>query len=349
MRADEKRLRQVLLNLLSNAVKFTDRGAGDAAACASRRRRAGCASRCRTPASASSAEQLGRIFQPFEQVGRGAAPSGGTGLGLAISRQFVRLMGGDIQVESRVGARQHLLVRDRGAGGDGRDGRRDLTVLVIGYPGPRKKVLVVDDVAENRAVVVDMLGPLGFEMSEAASGREGLEKARTLRPDLILMDIVMPEMDGLEATRRLRRQPALEEVPIIAVSASTSGRNREDSLAAGMNAFLPKPITLDAAAGTDGRPVEAHLDSRAAGDPSLERDEAGSLVVPAEEEMEILYRLARMGNMQDILQRATYLSELDARYRPFANQLSALAKGYQSKAILRLIERHLASTPDEAR
>ena len=81
---------------------------------------------------------------------------------------------------------------------------------------------MVDDVAENRAVVVEMLGPLGFEMVEAVNGREGLKKAQALRPDLILMDIVMPEMDGLEATRRLRRLRALKDVPIIAVSASVS-------------------------------------------------------------------------------------------------------------------------------
>ena len=121
---------------------------------------------------------------------------------------------------------------------------------------------MVDDVAENRAVVVDMLTPLGFEMVEAANGREGLEIAQSLRPDLILMDIVMPEMDGLEATRRLRQLPAFKDVPIIAISASVSASEASKCLAAGMNAFLPKPIDVDKLLSQIATAVAAGLDLR---------------------------------------------------------------------------------------
>ena len=89
---------------------------------------------------------------------------------------------------------------------------------------------------------VDMLRQVGFEMSEAANGEMGLEQAQALQPDLILMDIRMPGMDGLETTRRLRALPALKNVPVVALSASASGSDREQTLMAGMNAFLPKPI-----------------------------------------------------------------------------------------------------------
>jgi CheY-like chemotaxis protein len=250
-------------------------------------------------------------------------------------------MGADIQVESRVGQGSTFWFELEVPVVKGELAAAPAEGVVTGYQGPRRKVLVVDDVAKNRAVMVDMLGPLGFEMIEAGSGREGLEKAQVLQPDLILMDIVMPEMDGLETTRRLRRQPALKEVPIIAVSASASGRTQEDSVAAGMNAFLPKPIFLDALLTRIASLLTLTWTCEVP-KPSAEQEEAGPLVAPPEQEMETLHQLARIGNMQDILQRATYLSELDERYLPFANQLRVLANGYQSKAILSLIERHLA-------
>jgi CheY-like chemotaxis protein len=117
--------------------------------------------------------------------------------------------------------------------------------LVTGYKGPPKKVLVVDDVAANRAMAVDMLRPLGFDVVEAVNGTEALHKAQAARPDWILMDMVMPEMDGLEATRRLRQLPGLKSVPIIAMSASASDSDERKSLAAGANAFVPKPIDVD--------------------------------------------------------------------------------------------------------
>jgi CheY-like chemotaxis protein len=181
------------------------------------------------------------IFQPFSQVGSTQLRPGGTGLGLAISRQFVRLMGSDLEVESRVG--------------QGSVFRFTLEVEVVneplaaasadritGYAGCRRRVLVVDDLEENRAVVRDMLGQLGFEVCEAADGLEALERIQSLRPDLILMDMVMPNVDGLEAIRRLRQRPDSAELPVITVSASASSCDEESALAAGANAFLPKPI-----------------------------------------------------------------------------------------------------------
>ena len=166
---------------------------------------------------------------------------------------------------------------------------------MTGYAGPRKKVLVVDDVAENRAVATDMLTPLGFEVVEAANGREGLEMAQRLRPDLILMDIVMPEMDGLEATRRLRELPAFKDVPIIAMSASVSASDSEKFLAAGMNAFSPKPIDVDRLLGQIATVLQLDWVYELPEEESSSELDASEevLVVPPRQEMEVLYRLAR--------------------------------------------------------
>ena len=344
IRADEKRLRQALLNLLANAVKFTDRGQ------VSLHVRFSPPTRLRFEVQDTGIgireDQLESIFQPFEQGGEAQRRLGGSGLGLAISQRFVRLMGGDIQVESRIGQGSTFWFELELPVVEVEIATAPAAGIVTGYQGPRKKVLIVDDVAENRAVLVDMLGPLGFQMAEAENGSEGLEKAQTLRPDLILMDIVMPEMGGLEATRRLRQLPAQKEVPIIAVSASTSGGDKESSLAAGVNAFQPKPIDFGILLAQIASLLKLNWTyALPPAGPAQEHEATGPLLAPPAQEMKILHRLAREGNMRDIAQRAAHLVELDERYRPFADQLRVLAKGYQSKAILSLVERHLERSP----
>jgi CheY-like chemotaxis protein len=159
---------------------------------------------------------------------------------------------------------------------------------------------------------------------------------------LILMDSVMPETDGLEATRRLRQLPGLREVPIIAISANASGSNEATALAAGADAFLPKPIDLSGLLAQVGDLLKLQwtCELRESG-PAARDDAPGRLVAPPAHELSVLHRLALLGNMRDIAQEAAYLSELDERYGAFADELKSLAKGYQSKAILRLVERHM--------
>ena len=339
LRADEKRLRQVLLNLLSNAVKFTDHGRVTL-----RVRFAPPARLCfevHDSGVGIAADQLETIFAPFEQTGDTQRRLAGTGLGLAISRQYVRLMGGEIQVESQPGQgstfRFEVEAQPVQAAAAVPASR-----TVTGYAGPRKKVLVVDDIAENRAVVIDLLTPLGFEVTGAANGREGLETAQHVRPHLILMDIAMPELDGLAATRCLRQLEAFREVPILALSASVSASDSEQSLVAGMNAFLPKPVDADKLLEQMARllRLEWTYGATKAEAPS----ETGPIIVPPTDEMEVLYRLALLGNMRDIMAQADRLARLDERYRPFANQLSSLAQDYQSKAVLRLVKEHWQSS-----
>ncbi|WP_161974683.1 ATP-binding protein [Piscinibacter terrae] len=241
--ADEKQLRQVLLNLLGNAAKFTDQG--------SVRLKVQCVSQEESAAVLHfevidsgvgvSADDMKTLFRPFQQVGAMERRRGGTGLGLAISRQLVRLMGGDIGVESDLGhgsrfwfelrlplaRKQAAIIADR---------------IATGYEGERKSVLVVDDVEENRALLVDMLRPLGFLTYEAHNGHEGVERALVLRPDMIFMDNVMPVMSGLDATRRLRGMPDFQNVPVIAISASASKADKDKAVEAGATDFLPKPF-----------------------------------------------------------------------------------------------------------
>jgi signal transduction histidine kinase len=245
IRADERRLRQVLLNLLDNAVKFTDRGQ------VVLRVRFTAPTRLRIEVEDTgigmSEEQVARLFQPFEQVGDAHRRSGGTGLGLVISRQFVRLMGGDIHVKSRLGAGNLFWFEIDVPTGRWSAPEVPLAErVVVGYRGPRKKVLVVDDVAENRAVLVEALSRLGFEVAQAAGGYDGLAQAQAAPPDLVLLDIVMPDIGGIEVIERLRRLPAFDATPIVAVSASATPDTESRTIAAGANAFLSKPVDVKA-------------------------------------------------------------------------------------------------------
>ena len=343
IQADEQRLRQVLLNLLSNAIKFTDRGQ------VRLRVRYFPPSRLRFEVQDTGIgidqDQLETIFQPFEQVGEMQRRLGGTGLGLAISRQFVQMMGGEIRVDSHVGQGSTFWFELDAPVVHAGMAPPSAEFVVAGYAGSRKKILVVDDVAENRAMVIDMLSPLGFEMAEAVNGRDGLEKARIERPDLILMDLVMPVMDGPEAMRRLRRLPGFNGISIIAVSASATDSDQRRSLAAGANAFLPKPIILSQLLTEIGALLKLKwIEEPPAAPHPPEPQAVGELVVPPAKEMEDLHHLAKMGNMQEILRRAEHVAELDERYRPFVDQLSQLAKAYRSKAILSLVEQYMEKT-----
>ncbi len=343
---DEKRLRQVLLNLLGNAVKFTDAGQVNlyvsvAAAEAGRTR---LRFDVHDTGVGMQQDQFETIFQPFEQVGDVQHRFGGTGLGLSISRQLVRLMGSDIRVSSQFGLGSvfsfELTVPLADAAIAARPPRRRLS----GYQGPVKKLLIVDDVEANRAMLADLLSGLGFAILEAADGQEGLEQAQAAWPHLILMDIMMPVMDGLEATRRIRRNPDLMQVPIIAVSASATPEDLEDSMAAGANAFMTKPIDQDDLLLQIGRFLGlVWIEDQGRAQPEAETpgESSGPLLAPPPEELEVLYDLALAGNMRDIRRHAAHIATLGAQYQPFADKLSLLAKGYQSKAIVEMVEQYV--------
>jgi CheY-like chemotaxis protein len=199
--------------------------------------------------------------------------------------------------------------------------------------------LIVDDVPQNRAMLMDALTPLGFEVSDATNGQEGLAQAESIRPDLIVMDVTMPVMDGLEATRRIRLLPGLAQVPIIVVTASATREDESRSYAAGARTFIAKPIDEEVLLKAIGQHLaltwtyEEPAQAAAAW-------EASDIVVPPGDEIEFLHRLAQEGDMRNIRERANYLKGLDPRYAPFAQRLRGLAEGYQSKAIVTLIERH---------
>lgn len=372
--ADETRLRQILLNLLDNAVKFTEVG--------------GVTLRVKSkPAPAASstvneiaevhhaaritfqvedtgigipADQLERIFQPFEQAEEVTRWTKGAGLGLAISRQLVRLMGGEIYVESPISA-----TPPSGARGGGSRFWFKVVLPVIekaaelvkpseqvitSYKGSRRAVLVVDDIPSNRAVLVKLLSSLGFEVLEAADGQQALHLARELRPDLILMDRWMPVMDGFEAVRLMRQIPELAEVPVITVSASVSQADQAESREAGVDGFLPKPVDWSdlLALLEENLGLVWEVEAEEAGGlddlcrvGSKDKQEETALVPPPEEEMKVLLDLAMRGNLRAIQERLAELESMGDQYLPFVSRLRELVKGFEEQKILALIKEYM--------
>jgi len=339
--ADGKRLRQVLLNLLGNAVKFTDRGQVRLRVLSKPVSKTEVRLRFEVidTGVGINEDQLGALFQPFEQVGDNHYRIGGTGLGLAISRQLVRLMGGDILVETQPGEGSRFWFELSVHTGVEAPPAPPETV-VTGYKGNQKKVLIIDDVVGNRAMLVDFLTPLGFEIFEASNGKEGLEQARETRPDLILMDRMMPVMDGLEATRQIRETPGLEQTPIFVISASATPEDKSESLAAGASAFISKPIHEEELLQAIGAQLNLdwrHGKPQAA--PVAKRERIDKMSIPPPEELQVLYELALVGNMKDIRKWANHIVTLNDLYRPFAEKLKQLATGYQSEIILEMVEK----------
>ena len=261
---DAVRLRQVLANLLDNAIKFTEQGEvrlqvtclgmQDAVA------------RLRWAVTDTGpgidAADHARLFAPFSQGDQTVSRRhGGTGLGLSISRGLVETMGGVLNLTSTPGVGSTFAV--------------ELPLPVAAAPAPRTaaqlglghlhgaRVLVAEDHPVNRLVIADMLALLGVDATLVGTGREVLDALARERFDAVLMDIQMPEMDGLTATARLREQPAFATLPVIAITAGVTEVERAKVAAAGANALLAKPVRLETLAESLERWLPARAEAQA--------------------------------------------------------------------------------------
>jgi CheY-like chemotaxis protein len=244
---DEEKLRQVLTNLLGNALKFTEEGGIALRVGTHRSDLAGLRLLAEVEDSGAGIpeEELGRLFQPFEQTSAGARSLKGTGLGLAISQEFARLMGGTITVSSIAGKGSIFRLEiglEEGVAAD--IVQKEVLRPVTGQqPGqPRYRILAVDDNEDNRTLLEHMLAAVGFEVQGATNGEQALQAYAAWHPHLILMDMRMPVMDGFEAIKRIRASAGGEALPIIVVTASPVLERREEALRVGANDFLSKPF-----------------------------------------------------------------------------------------------------------
>jgi len=347
--ADEKRLRQVLINLLGNAIKFTDRGN---VMLRVKRLDALIDTYSRIHFSVTdtgigiAADDIQKLFRAFEQVGDRHRQVEGTGLGLTISQQIVQLMGGKIEVKSQLNMGSEFSFEvELPLAANWNEQQTSIIGKIIGYEGAKQKILVVDDRWENRAVIVDLLQPLGFVIIEAENGQEGLVKIREHLPDLVITDLAMPVMDGLTMLKQLRSDDNLKELKILASSASISQKDQQMSINAGADNFLAKPINfqelLNALTNHLGIIWNHEELVRQSMFTFPTKTSSLKVIVPPSSDLQILLELAQEGRLQRLSKIAAQIGEKEEGYQPFIQQVLQLAKQFQAEKIEQLIQQFL--------
>ncbi|MEG4572046.1 PAS domain S-box protein [Microcoleus sp. N3A4] len=302
-----------------------------------------------------SQNKLEEIFLPFHQVDAHNNFVEGTGLGLSISQKLVNMMGSQIHVQSTSG-KGSLFWLDLDLPAVAHSS--ELPSMpekrrLVGFSGHQRKVLVVDDREVNRAMLHRLLSHLGFEIAQATDGKDCLHKAQEFLPDLILMDLLMPVMDGWEATRRLRQLPELKDAVILALSARVYDTTRQESILAGCDNFLTKPLQTNDLLEL----LRLHLrlewiyeDGSETTKPKAQTPKASSeiaaadstMVSPASESVLALLRLAAMGDIEAILEETAKLEHSDSTLVPFVHHVRQLAKGFQLKQIRDFLKQYLS-------
>jgi CHASE2 domain-containing sensor protein/DNA-binding response OmpR family regulator/nitrogen-specific signal transduction histidine kinase len=370
---DEKRLRQVLINLLGNAIKFTDNGSvtlkvdvieqdpqitNNTTEITYQKLRF----QIEDTGIGILPNQLEKIFLAFEQVGEAGRKSEGTGLGLAISQRIATLMGSQIQVQSHLGEGSLFWL--------------DLTVSVpvshdwhieviasteqkiVGIRGDVPQILIVDDDRNHCSILTSLLQEIGCRTLEANDGKHGLQVANQHQPDVIVLDLAMPNMDGFELMLHLQENPQTRSIPIIVSSAKVFESNQQRSLEAGATAFLPKPLQIDelfnalrsaleAAAKLSLLKVDWIYSQSKPQQLSAKNEQVdhSEFILPSQEILQQLYHLAMMGDISAIEGIIGGLMQQESHLTPFATELSKLTANFQTAKIRKFLKSFVTTEP----
>ncbi|MGB3405340.1 MAG: chemotaxis protein CheB [Microcoleaceae cyanobacterium] len=369
VRADETRLRQLLLNLLSNAVKFTPKGTVTFKVGYVR-------DFSPSPTEAISTEtepsdkirfyiedtgigipqdKFPDIFEPFYQHNPHLSQQEGTGLGLTISKNLAEQMGSQIHIESTVGLGSRFwfdadfpTVKTTTDFATKDDSNREIT----GYTGRIRSILIVDDLDSNREILVNFLNPLGFKIFEATSGAEAIAQIEQHQPDVMLLDLIMPEMDGWQITRKLRKQPQFQTLSIIIVSASTLQSDEELCYKAGANGFLSKPVNfeqllpmleqyLELEWTTSNSSTQSRLTPATEATSALQQSTTQLLPAPSPAQLTQLLELAMQGDIRGTVSLVNQWQVEQPNLAAFARQVRQLAESCQIKKLKQFIRQYL--------
>ncbi|MBO3457220.1 CHASE2 domain-containing protein [Aetokthonos hydrillicola Thurmond2011] len=347
IQTDEKRLRQILINLLGNAIKFTDNGGVTfkVEVLETEQESTQIRFQIEDTGIGMSPDQLEKIFLPFEQVGETRRQAEGTGLGLTISQRIATLMGSKIEVESRFGEGSIFWLDLAVPISHDWDTRifPSTHQKIIGVRGNTPQILIVDDDDNHRSILTSVLQEIGCRTVEAVDGKDGLQVVGDNHPDVILLDLIMPNMDGFEFMLSLKTNPQTCNVPIIVSSAGVSDESRQRSLQAGATAFLPKPLRVDELFNTLQTLLQVEwiynnksISQESSSKPQQTSD--GEWVLPPQDILQQLYHLAMMGDIPALEGILRELSEQNAQLAPFAAELSKLTANFQTGKIRKFLK-----------
>ena len=330
---DEKRLRQILMNLLSNAVRYTRTG------------RVRFTVRYASETAIFTIEDTGpgiepsemdRIFRPFERIEDPDDPVRGTGLGLTITKLLTEMLGGDLAVESTPGEGSRFTVRlmlPRPAGGhDPLEAGEALSpARITGYRGRRQRVMVVDDNPEHRDLVADTLRPLGFEVVPGESATVAAAMLDAVTPDLVLLDVAMPGMDGWTFLRHLR-ETLDRKIPVFMVSAHAYQRGVPENAGPLHDAFITKPIKIDDLIRRIGRALDLVWRHDGGGDGPGTTGAAR----PPDDLLLTLSEAAAINHAAGVRAALDRIAAADPAFAPFVAQAEAALAAFNFTAIARL-------------
>lgn len=335
---DPRRLKQILFNLMSNAVKYTQHGSVTLRVSYRETERHQLRFDVVDTGVGILRENLDTIFEPFTQLNVPGLGHDGTGLGLAITNRLVGLMQGRMGVNSEPGRGSVFWVElPIKVLSSAATTRVHAPHQIVGYGGKRKKIFIVDDDVASIDLMASILEPLGFEVLVADNGVDGEKRLFETKPDLVLLDLVMPERDGLEIAKRLRASTELKETKIIGVSASLSNTGRKRAFDALCDDFVGKPITMDLLLRNIQKNLGIEWQTRDCSGELPQPEPPAPITIPSPGQMKILHDFAKRGDMQRIQNWADDIEKSDTQFIPLCKRLRQLAKAFRTKAILKFV------------
>ena len=334
VRADQRRLRQILINILGNAVKFTVTGEIDFKV---EFRHDVAVFEVRDTGPGIPPEDIERIFEPFVR-GR-TAQAGGSGVGLTIARMLTTLMGGEMTVQSTPGQGSTFRIRLFLSQVHSMQEARELPrINRIGYVGIRRRILVVDNEKVDREMLQSVLDPLGFQVEQAASGDECLQRLPAFAPHLIFMDLAMPGIDGWETIRRIR-DGRLSDAHIAVLSANAFEKGQENDAGISDNDFIVKPLRVDELLDWIGRTLalEWVTASAPAAPGNTPPPTPVALVPPSHDYLLALDELVDLGYVRGMLNKLGEIERNEPASAEFAQILRHHARQFQFDAMKQIL------------
>ncbi|HZI50339.1 MAG TPA: PAS domain S-box protein [Terriglobia bacterium] len=336
---DGRHLRQVLLNLLGNAVKFTHQG--DVMLILGRAEGERLYCEVRDTGIGIEEENLEEIFEAFRQTRAGSA-AGGTGLGLTISQRLVASMGGELHVRSKLGQGSSFyftlpLIAVEGASAVTETKDEEPLFDARLAPGEHLTALVADDSSVNRRILASLLESAGVRVISAGGGLEAIALTAEHKPDVVLMDLRMQDLDGLQATRRILSNPATSSVPIIMVTASAFGDSRQAAFEAGCVDFIAKPIRAEQLFDK----LQRHTRTRFVASAEEVEEENDVFVIEDDSFSDIGRRMqeaASIGNIAELDAIVDELEKGDANAAKLASRIARLRGKFDFAAVMQLAE-----------